>query len=159
MLPADYEPWMRAALDLAREAAEADEVPVGAVVVRNGEVIAAARERKIEMRDPTAHAEILAMREAARVIGDWRLEECALVVTLEPCPMCAGAALLARVPLLVYGAANNKFGAVITHARLLDYPGWNHSVETVGGVLADECGAVLRHYFASKRGSSPPQGD
>jgi tRNA(adenine34) deaminase len=155
MEQANYEGWMRAALRMAREAAAADEVPVGAVVVRAGEVIACARERKVELSDPTAHAEILALREAARVCGDWRLEDCALVATLEPCPMCAGAALLARVPLLVYGAPNEKFGAIVTHVTLLEYARWNHAVETVGGVLADECGSVLREYFAAKRGNAP----
>jgi tRNA(adenine34) deaminase len=148
---AQFEAWMREALAQACEAAAADEVPVGAVVVRGNQMIARERERKVELSDPTAHAEILALRAAARVCGDWRLEDCALVVTLEPCAMCAGAALLARIPLLVYGAPNEKFGAVQTHVRLLDYGRWNHRVEVVPGVLAAECAAVLREYFARKR--------
>ena len=149
--PETYQVWMREALALAREAADADEVPVGAVVVRAGEIMATGRDRKIVLTDPTAHAEMLAVREAAVVIGDWRLEDCALFVTLEPCAMCAGAVLLARIPLLVYGASNAKFGAVETHARLLCAPQWNHSVKTVGGILADECGALLSSFFGAKR--------
>ncbi|MCX7717971.1 MAG: tRNA adenosine(34) deaminase TadA [Candidatus Sumerlaeaceae bacterium] len=146
-----YEQWMREALTLAREAAAAREVPVGAVVVRWGTVIGRGRERKIELSDPTAHAEVLALREAAASLGDWRLEDCALFVTLEPCPMCAGAALLARVPLVVYGAANVKFGAIETRDSLLSGPAWNHRVRTVGGVLADEAAALLTEFFAAKR--------
>lgn len=146
---------MEEALALAREAAAADEVPVGAVVVRlaDGAILGRGRERKVEMSDPTAHAEILALREAGAAMGDWRIEGCALVVTLEPCPMCAGATLLARVPLLVYGAENPKFGAVRAQTAMLDHPGWNHRVEVVRGVLAEECGAVLKEFFARKRGA------
>jgi tRNA(adenine34) deaminase len=114
------------------------------------------RDRRLELTDPTAHAEILAMRAAATTLGDWRLEGCALYVTLEPCPMCAGAALLARIPLIVYGADNAKFGAVETHTALLDYGGWNHRVDTRGGVLAEESAALLREYFARKRRAAPP---
>lgn len=148
-----YEAWMEEALALAREAAAADEVPVGAVVVRlaDGAVIGRGRERKVELQDPTAHAEVLALREAGRSMGDWRIEGCALVVTLEPCPMCAGAVLLARVPLLVYGAGNPKFGAVRAQTAMLDHSGWNHRVEVVGGIRAEECGALLREFFARKR--------
>mgnify|MGYP003770746987 CR=1 FL=1 len=150
------EDWMEEALVLAREAAEADEVPVGAVVVRlaDGTVIGRGRERKVELQDPTAHAEILALRDAGRSMGDWRIEGCALVVTLEPCPMCAGAVLLARVPLLIYGASNPKFGAVQAQTTLLDHGGWNHRVEVVGGIRAEECGAILKEFFARKRGRS-----
>ena len=119
--------------------------------VKGGKIIGASGERKIALSDPTAHAEILAIRQAAEQAGDWRLEECALYATLEPCPMCAGAALLARIPLLVYGAANAKFGAVATHVPLLEYPKWNHEVRVVSGVLAEECGAVLSEFFAKKR--------
>ncbi len=143
---------MHEALELAREAARHDEVPVGAVVVRGEQTIGRGRERKIELSDPTAHAEILALREAAAVAGDWRLEDCTLVVTLEPCPMCAGAALLARIPLIVYGAKNLKFGAVETHVPLLAYPNWNHRTEVVSGILAEQCAAVLSEFFARKRG-------
>lgn len=142
---------MGEALEMAREAARRDEVPIGAVVVRREEIIAREFERKVEWSDPTAHAEILALRQAARVCGDWRLEDCALFVTLEPCPMCAGAILLARIPLLVYGARNLKFGAVETHTHLLEYEKWNHRVECVSGVLAAECAGVLTQFFARKR--------
>lgn len=147
-----YEQWMRLALDAAREAGIAGEVPVGAVVVRGSEVLAVERERKIELCDPTAHAEILALRRAAEVYGDWRLEDCAIFVTLEPCPMCAGAILLARIPLVVFGAANVKFGAVTTHMALFDYERWNHHVQYHGGVLSSECAALLSNFFAQKRG-------
>lgn len=146
-----HECWMEAALALAREAAMTDEAPVGAVVVRKEKIIGRGRERKIELHDPTAHAEILAMREAAAKEGDWRLDDCALYVTLEPCAMCAGAALLARVPLIVYGARNMKFGAVETRVRLLDAPQWNHQVASVGGILKAPCAAVLTEFFARKR--------
>jgi tRNA(adenine34) deaminase len=149
--PDACERWMREALRLAREAQAADEAPVGAVVVRGDAIIGAGRDRRIEWTDPTAHAEILALREAAARAGDWRLEDCALVTTLEPCPMCAGAALLARVPLLVYGASNAKFGAVETHMQLLDYDKWNHEVDVIGGVLAEECGRILSDFFSRKR--------
>lgn len=149
--PDTYERWMQVALAEARIAAEAGEVPVGACVVRGGEVLAREHERKIEWCDPTAHAEILALRMAGRLYGDWRLEDCALFVTLEPCPMCAGAALLARVPLVVYGAPNVKFGAVTSHLALLDYARWNHRVRWVGGVLEQECGRLLSEFFAARR--------
>jgi tRNA(adenine34) deaminase len=149
--PGEHGPWMREALALAREAAAADEVPVGAVVVNGKQVIGRGRDARAATGDPTAHAEILAIRAAAATLGDWRLEGCALFVTLEPCPMCAGAILLARVPLLVYGAPNAKFGAVETQQRLLGHPGWNHRVVAVSGVLADECASLLTGYFARKR--------
>ncbi|GIX43724.1 MAG: tRNA-specific adenosine deaminase [Candidatus Sumerlaea sp.] len=149
--PETFMHWMSLALQLAREASAADEVPVGAVVVRGGEVIGRGREQKIAASDPTAHAEILAIREAASRLGDWRLEDCALFVTLEPCAMCAGAILLARVPLLVFGARNHKFGAVETHARLLDVASWNHRVEWVGGILEADCSQILTNFFSRRR--------
>lgn len=144
---------MGAALALARQSAAEDEVPVGAVVVRlsDGEIIGRGRDRKMALHDPTAHAEITALREAAAHRGDWRLEGCALVVTLEPCPMCAGAAIMARIDSIVYGAANPKFGAAGTR---MDVPGgavWNHRVRVHGGVMADECGSILTNYFRAKR--------
>ena len=144
---------MALALALARDAADADEVPVGAVVVRlsDGTVVGRGRERKVEMSDPTAHAEVLALRDAARALGDWRLEGHALGVTLEPCLMCAGAALLARVELVVFGASNPKFGAMGGLADPLSAPGWNHRVRVEGGVMAGECAALLKSYFAAKR--------
>ncbi|MCX7625631.1 MAG: tRNA adenosine(34) deaminase TadA [Candidatus Sumerlaeaceae bacterium] len=149
--PESYEKWMSVALEEAERAAAADEVPVGAVVVRGDQVLSRCHERKIALSDPTAHAEILALREAARHYGDWRLEDCVLFVTLEPCPMCAGAILLARIPLVVYGAPNYKFGAVRTHLRLFEMDKWNHHVEVVEGVLAAKCGELLTRFFAQRR--------
>ncbi|PKO20141.1 tRNA-specific adenosine deaminase [candidate division BRC1 bacterium HGW-BRC1-1] len=146
-----FDEWMGEALREATDAQTADEVPVGAVVVHDGKVIGRGRDRRVELRDPTAHAEVLAMREAALALGDWRLEGCALFVTLEPCPMCAGAALMARLPLLVYGANNDKFGALITRTHLADTPAWNHRMAHVGGVRAEECAALLKDYFSRKR--------
>ncbi len=147
---------MQEALELARESAGEDEVPVGAVVVRvsDGTIIGRGRDRKMALHDPTAHAEITAMREAAAALGDWRLEGCALVVTLEPCPMCAGAAIMARIDAIIYGADNPKFGATGTLVNLPADARWNHLVRVEGGVLADECGAVLKDYFRAKRGRS-----
>ena len=144
-----HEVWMRLALDQAAQAG--DDVPVGAVVVKDGTVLAAAHNRRESDGAPFAHAELLAMQQAARLLGTRRLTGCTLYVTLEPCPMCAGAALLARVPLVVYGATNDKFGALVTRARLADDPQWNHRVAHTGGVLAAECAALLREYFARRR--------
>ena len=143
--------FMSRAIELARMAEAAGEVPVGAVVAKGAHVIGRGRERKIELSDPTAHAEVLAIREAAASLKDWRLGGCVLVTTLEPCPLCAGAALLARVPLIVYGAKNEKFGPVQTIMPLLSEPRWNHSVETIAGVLEDECAQLLRLFFADRR--------
>ena len=144
---------MRLALEQARRAAELDEVPVGAVVTGPaGEVLAAAHDERMRLKDPTAHAEVLALRAAAAALGDWRLEDCTLTVTLEPCPMCAGALVLARVKRLVYGAASPKSGAVETHLRMLDVDTFNHQVEVLSGILAEECGQVLTDYFRSRRG-------
>lgn len=147
---------MTAALELARLSAEEDEVPVGALVVRSqtGEIVGRGRDRKMALHDPTAHAEIAAMREAAGHLGDWRLEGCTLVVTLEPCPMCAGAAIMARVDRIVYGAANPKFGALETNLNLATAARWNHLPAITGGVMAEECGSVLTQYFRAKRDSS-----
>ena len=145
MEPSDF---MREALRLARQAADAGEVPVGAVVARGDDILGRGQDRKIEMKDPTAHAEILALRDAARQHGDWRLDGCELFVTLEPCPMCAGAALLARVARVTYGASNEKFGAVETHIHMLEYPRWNHRVEVIRGLLEAECAEVLKVFFS-----------
>ncbi|GAA3789103.1 tRNA adenosine(34) deaminase TadA [Sphaerisporangium flaviroseum] len=143
---------MRLALAQAVRAGERGEVPVGAVVLGpGGEVLAVAGNDREASADPTAHAEILALREAARVRGEWRLAGCTLVVTLEPCTMCAGAAVLARVERLVYGASDEKAGAagslwdVVRDRRL------NHRPEVILGVLAEECGAVLKDFFADRR--------
>lgn len=144
---------MQEALRLAAESAAEDEVPVGAVVVRtsSGEIIGRGRDRKMTLHDPTAHAEIIAMREAAAHLHDWRLEGCTLIVTLEPCPMCAGAAIMARLDEIVFGATNPKFGATGTQVDLPGVAPWNHRLPVRGGVLPTECGEILTRYFRSKR--------
>ncbi len=142
---------MRLALDEARRGLEAGEVPVGAAVVRDGAVLAHAHNAPIGLADPTAHAEILALREAGRTLGNYRLAGATLYVTVEPCPMCCGAALHARVARVVYGALDPKAGAVESVYRLLDDGRLNHRVEATGGVLAGECGAMLRRFFEAKR--------
>ncbi len=141
------------ALKLAHLSADEDEVPVGAVVVMTatGAIVGRGRDRKMLQNDPTAHAEILAMREAAQMLGDWRLEGCTLVVTLEPCPMCAGAAIMARVDGVVFGAENPKFGAMGSLIDIQADVSWNHQLPVVGGVMAEECGRVLTDYFRLKR--------
>lgn len=144
---------MREALEEARQAALVGEVPVGAVVVHRGQVIARAHNRREMDEDPTAHAEILVLREAAEVLGSWRLEECTLYVTLEPCFMCAGAVVNSRVARLVFGATDPKAGAV---GSLADVPGdarLNHRPEVLGGVQAEACGSILKEFFALRRRS------
>jgi tRNA(adenine34) deaminase len=144
---------MRGALELAREAAAAGEVPIGCVVVDDltGSVIGRGANRRETDHDPTAHAEILALREAARARKHWRLTECTLYVTLEPCPMCAGAIVNARVPRLVYGCEDPKAGAVRTLFSICDDARLNHRVTTCGGVLAEECARVLQKFFRAQR--------
>jgi tRNA(adenine34) deaminase len=142
---------MRAALAEARAGLAAGEVPVGAVVVVEDAIVAQAHNAPIALGDPTAHAEILALREAARKANNYRLPQATLYVTLEPCVMCCGAIVQARLARVVYGAADPKAGAVESRYRLLDDARANHQVETVGGVLAAECGAVLRQFFEAKR--------
>jgi tRNA(adenine34) deaminase len=142
---------MGEALGVARESAEAGEVPVGAVVVRDGVVIARAGNRTVRDQDPTAHAEVLALRAAAVAFGTWRLGECTLYVTLEPCAMCAGASVLARVKGVVFGAWDDKAGMAGSVEDLLRHPALNHRPEVRGGVRAEECGALLRELFASRR--------
>ena len=142
---------MAAALAQARLAASIGEVPVGAVVVIDGEIVAARHNEREASIDPTAHAEVLALREAAAAVGDWRLEGASLVVTLEPCPMCAGAALAARVSRVVFGAYDPKAGAAATLYNLLVDPRFNHNAEVIGGVREDECGALLTQFFSAHR--------
>ncbi len=148
----DDEYFMRLALREAERAREHGDVPIGAVVVSAGEVIATARNERELRGDPTAHAEILALREAARALGSWRVLETTLYVTLEPCAMCAGAIVLARVPNVVYGASDPKAGACGSVLDVLAEPRLNHRPEVVSGVLADECGELLSAFFASRRG-------
>jgi tRNA(adenine34) deaminase len=145
----DY--FMRLALREAERALEHDDVPIGAVVVRNGEVLASGHNERELRQDPTAHAEILALREAARQDGSWRVLESVLYVTLEPCAMCAGALVLARLPRLVYGAADPKAGACGSVLDVLGEPRLNHRPEVSGGLLSEECGSLLTAFFASRR--------
>ena len=153
----DDERFMRLALDQARACVAHGDVPVGAVVVRDGEVLAAAGNAREQLGDPTAHAETLALRAAASRAGSWRLDECTLVVTLEPCAMCAGATVLARVDRLVFGADDPKAGFAGSLGDLVRDPRLNHRVELTAGVLADECGSVLREFFRARRGDGAGQ--
>ena len=143
--------WMRRALAEARLALDHDDVPIGAVAVRNGEIIAQAHNRREIDGDPTAHAELLAIRAASAVIGHWRLEDVTLYCTLEPCAMCAGAMVLARLPRLVFAAPDPKAGAGGSVMDLLAHPQLNHHVAVTGGVLADEAAALIRGFFARLR--------
>ena len=143
---------MRLALREAERAIDHDDVPVGAVVVRGGEVLGAGRNERELRQDPTAHAEILALREAARAAGSWRVLDATLYVTLEPCAMCAGAIVLARVPRVIYGTTDPKAGAAGSVLDVLGEPRLNHRPLVEGGVLADECAAQLRAFFGGRRG-------
>lgn len=142
---------MRLALCEAERAAGHGDVPIGAIVVHGGEVIAAGRNERELRQDPTAHAEILALRAAARTLGSWRVLEATLYVTLEPCAMCAGAIVLARVPRVFYGASDPKAGAAGSVLDVLSEPRLNHRPEVTGGVLAEQCGALLSGFFAARR--------
>jgi tRNA(adenine34) deaminase len=146
-----HDVFMRMALGQAEAALAADEVPVGAVIVHEGRVIAAAHNQREQLHDPTAHAEMIAITQAAESRGDWRLEGCALYVTLEPCIMCAGAILQARIPLVVYGATDPKAGAVSTLFQLLNDPRLNHRAQVVSGVMAAPCGEILSRFFLAQR--------
>jgi len=146
------ERWMRYALAAAQQAAAAGEVPVGAVLVREGKLLSAAGNAPIGSHDPTAHAEVLVMRTAAAQLADYRLGGTTLYVTLEPCAMCAAAMLHARVERVVFGTWDPRVGAVGSLMNLFQMPGQNHRIDFIGGVLATECGAVLKNFFAAKRG-------
>lgn len=143
--------YMGLALAEARKAMALGEVPIGAVLVRRGEVVAAAHNWRELAPDPTGHAEILAIREAARRLGGWRLTDSALYVTIEPCPMCAGAIVQARIERLVYGAADPKAGAVDSLMDLVRHPGLNHRVEVTAGVRAEECQELMKEFFRKLR--------
>lgn len=147
----DDESFMRLALNLARQGAAAGEVPVGAVLVRDSQVLASAFNQPIATTDPTAHAEILTLRQAARALGNYRLDETTLYCTLEPCPMCAGALVHARVARLVFGARDLRFGGVRAKFQIADSDLLNHRVEIVEGVLAADCTALLREFFEPRR--------
>ena len=149
-----YETYMDEAIAQARAGEALGDVPVGAVIIRQGKVISAAHNRRIIDSDPTAHAEILAIRAAATSMGDWRLEGCTLVVTLEPCCMCAGAIVLARLERVVYGAADPRAGAVESLYNIVGDERLNHRVNVTSGVLAKECGEILTKFFEKKRGKT-----
>lgn len=143
--------FMQHALALAKQAALNDEVPVGAIVVRNGEIIGKGCNSPITLNDPSAHAEILALRDAAKNIGNYRLVDCTLYVTLEPCAMCSGAIQHARIARLVYGANDYKTGACGSIINLMSEPKLNHHTQVASGILAAECGEILTQFFAEKR--------
>ena len=143
--------YMRLALREAERALEHDDVPVGAIVVRDGEVAGAGHNERELRQDPSAHAEMLAIREAARALGSWRLLDTVLYVTLEPCAMCAGAIVLGRIPRVVYGTADPKAGAAGSVLDVLSEPRLNHRPEVAGGLLATECAALLVNFFSSRR--------
>ena len=143
--------FMRLALREAERALEHEDVPIGAVVVHDGEMLAAAHNERELREDPTAHAELFALRAAAGALGSWRVLDCVLYVTLEPCAMCAGAIVLARVPRVVYGASDPKAGACGSVLDVLAEPRLNHRPEVAGGLLGAECGALLSSFFASRR--------
>lgn len=145
------EDFMRAALELAREAERAGEVPVGAVVVLDGEIIGRGSNAPIDRHDPSAHAEMLALRDAAQRMGNYRLVDCELYVTLEPCLMCVGAMFHARIRRVVYGASDPKTGAAGSVMNLFEEQRLNHHAVVQGGVLAEECGSILSHFFAARR--------
>jgi tRNA(adenine34) deaminase len=146
-----HEDWMRQALELAAEAEAAGEVPVGCVIVVGGEAIATARNSPIALLDPTAHAEILALRQAALAARNYRLEDATLYCTLEPCPMCAGALVAARIKTLVFGARDLRFGGVRSKFQIADSPLLNHRVEIVEGIGGAEATAMLQRFFAARR--------
>jgi tRNA(adenine34) deaminase len=148
---ASDELWMQEALRAAQRALQGGEVPVGAVVVHHGHVVGRGFNRNIADSDPTAHAEVMALREAGRTIGNHRLAGCELFATIEPCAMCAGALVHARIRRLVYGAEDPKAGAVHSLMRVLNHPGLNHQVEVRGGVLAGQCAELLQEFFRARR--------
>jgi tRNA(adenine34) deaminase len=143
--------FLRSAIALAEEAAIAGDVPVGALIVHEGEIIARASNRTVRDQDPTAHAEVLVIRAGAAALGRWRLDDCTLYVTLEPCAMCAGAVVLARVKRVVFGAWDPKAGMSGSVGDVLRHPRLNHRPEVVGGVLEEECGVLLRDFFQRRR--------
>ena len=149
LIPDDH--WMRMALDQAYRAYEAREVPVGAVIVQNGQIVAEGYNQRETLNDPTAHAEMIALTQAAESLGTWRLLDCTLYVTLEPCPMCAGAIVQARVPRIVYGTTDPKAGACHTLYQITTDPRLNHQCLVTAGVLQAECRQLLQDFFAEQR--------
>ncbi len=149
--PINHERWMREALILAEQAADADEVPVGAIVVLNGEIIGRGFNQPIRTCDATAHAEILAIRSASQFLNNYRLPGTSLYVTIEPCTMCLGAMIHARVDMLVFGATEPRAGAVVSQASLIDAGHFNHQLSFIDGVLAEECSSLMQSFFKSRR--------
>jgi tRNA(adenine34) deaminase len=151
MRSGDDAAWMELALEQAHMAASAGEVPVGALVIKDGEIIGRGHNRNLLENDPTAHAEIVAMRQAATLLGNHRLSGCVMVATIEPCSMCAGALVHARITRLVYGASDPKAGAAGSLLQVINHPGLNHSMEVTAGVLAEKCSQLLQEFFRRKR--------
>jgi len=154
MPPQSDQAWMQLALEQAHLAAQAGEVPVGALVIKDGEVLGLAHNRTLLDGDPTAHAEIVALRQAAARLGNHRLIGCTVYSTIEPCSMCAGALIHARIARLVYGAADPKAGAAGSVRQVLNHPSLNHKMEVTSGILAEKCSAILQDFFRQKRGAS-----
>jgi tRNA(adenine34) deaminase len=150
-LPLTHDRFMRLALQEAQQALAEEEVPVGAVIVQGARVIASAHNQREQLKDPTAHAEMIAITQAAESLGDWRLEGCTLYVTLEPCIMCSGAILQARIPVVVYGATDPKAGAVNTLFHLLADTRLNHRCQVIPGIQAAPCGEILTRFFQAQR--------
>ncbi|AHF05677.1 tRNA adenosine(34) deaminase TadA [Desulfitobacterium metallireducens] len=146
-----HQDWMRMALEQAKIAYDLGEVPIGAVVIQDNKVIALAHNEKEQRQDPTAHAEVLAVQRATEKLGTWRLSDATLYVTLEPCPMCAGALVQSRLRTLVFGASDLKGGAVGSVMNVLDFSRWNHRVEVVAGILEEDCSAILKNFFRQRR--------
>ena len=151
-MSATHDSFMLAALDEARQAFDAGEVPVGAVVVLDGVIVGRGFNQPISASDPTAHAEIVALRDAARTVGNYRLVNSTLVVTIEPCLMCVGAMVHARVATLMYGALEPKAGAIVSSCQAHENPALNHRIQAIGGVLADECRDLMQEFFRQRRG-------
>jgi tRNA(adenine34) deaminase len=146
-----HDRWMRQALNQARIAFDANEVPVGAVIVHDDRIIAEGYNQRETLQDPTAHAEMIAITQASEALGSWRLLDCTLYVTLEPCPMCAGAIVQSRIPTVVYGTTDPKGGACHTLYQITNDPRLNHTATVLGGVLREECKAILQEFFAAQR--------
>jgi tRNA(adenine34) deaminase len=149
--PGEDAAWMELALEQAKLAAAAGEVPVGALVIKDGEIIGRGHNRNLLDNDPTAHAEIVALRQAAALVGNHRLTGCTMVATIEPCSMCAGALIHARIARLVYGASDPKAGAAGSTVQIINHPRLNHRMEVTSGVLAEKCSEVLQKFFRQKR--------
>lgn len=152
----ESERYMKEALEEAKRAFSAGEVPIGAVMVRNGEIIARGHNLRNTGKNPLRHAEIDAINEAAGVVGDWRLEDCTLYVTVEPCPMCAGAVVQARIPKVVFGTRNSKAGCAGSILNILNEPRFNHQVEVEEGILQEECSQLMRLFFKRFRKNAEP---